>query len=219
MPNQSGAPIDFGLLVKVVADGIDIAGDDEAAFGIVSATPGIILGDTPLSPADKYLYDEWGQVNIIAAPNPAYVEIQNEIATIDDLLANGNPDDFTQSTLITITGTSEVAPNRIAFNAIDNVRSPGVEGVDWTQWETAAPPTFGSPQTGVMIFGDAIARNVTRYSIITGPAGDSDHYPNDFLIAGSNDGVSWTNLDIQPVATLDGEFTENVFDFVNTDDY
>ena len=51
LPNDQ----DFVVLVKVAngGGGIDIAGDDEAAFGIVTATPGIILGDTPFSPMTR----------------------------------------------------------------------------------------------------------------------------------------------------------------------
>ncbi len=68
---EDGLPIDLGTLVKL--DGMYIVptvDDDDDVLGVVSATAGIVLGDTPFTWAKRYMTGQFGEQIMADIPDP-----------------------------------------------------------------------------------------------------------------------------------------------------
>jgi len=59
-PNITDAEQGYGLIQTLDGYGVRPANEGEQAFGVTSATAGVVLGETPFSWVDRWIKDEWG---------------------------------------------------------------------------------------------------------------------------------------------------------------
>ncbi|MEU4398190.1 GH92 family glycosyl hydrolase [Micromonospora orduensis] len=102
-----------------------------------------------------------------------------------------------------VTASGENAPNEVAANLSDDDSS--------TKW-------LVFDETGWVTYRLAKPATVLRYSLTS--ANDAPgRDPRDFVVQGSNDGSTWTDLDRRTGQTFGGRFATKVYSFTNTTAY
>ncbi|MEV4497153.1 GH92 family glycosyl hydrolase [Micromonospora arborensis] len=155
-----------------------------------TATPGNF--SSSFEPADPQ--PATSTVELGANGKPVQANLSGQITTLPGSLLGQ---------VSTVTASAEHPPNEVAANLKDADPS--------TKWLMFQP-------SGWVTYQLAKPATVVRYSL-TAANDEPTRDPKDFVVQGSNDGSTWTDLDKRTGETFSGRFTTKTYSFTNTSAY
>ncbi|PYC75104.1 ATP-binding protein [Micromonospora arborensis] len=155
-----------------------------------TATPGNF--SSSFEPADPQ--PATSTVELGANGKPVQANLSGQITTLPGSLLGQ---------VSTVTASAEHPPSEVAANLTDADPS--------TKWLMFQP-------SGWVTYQLAKPATVVRYSL-TAANDEPTRDPKDFVVQGSNDGSTWTDLDKRTGETFSGRFTTKTYSFTNTSAY
>ncbi|MCP4312089.1 MAG: T9SS type A sorting domain-containing protein [Bacteroidetes bacterium] len=159
----------------------------------------------------KYNF-QWQMIRETAGEEAIWVGemSENVVVTVGDI----DGTNFTEIYEGIITRRAEINDGESAEKAFDNLYTDGEKNVDWSKWlDNGGVPSVGDPSWIQIEFPDSVT--VDLLAIVSGndfPARD----PEDFVLKGSNDDSTWTEIGSWEGQVWSGRFEEKLLPLVNT---
>ncbi len=162
----------------------------------------------------KYSF-QWQMIMEIEGEDEVWVGemSENAVVTVGDIDGTS----FTEIYEGIITRRAEIHDGEGAERAFDNLYTAGEKNVDWSKWlDDGGVPTESDPSWIQIEFPDSVS--VDLLSIVSGndtPSRD----PEDFVLLGSNDDSTWTELNHWTGQVWSSRFEEKLLPFDNPGSY
>jgi len=138
---------------------------------------------------------------------------ENVVITVGDIDGTS----FTEIYEGIVTGRAEIHEGEGKEKAFDNLYTDGEKNIDWSKWlDNAGVPSESDPSWIQVEFPDSLT--VDLLAIVSGndiPSRD----PEDFVLKGSNDDTSWTEIQAWQGQVWSGRFEEKLLPLNNTGAY